>query len=177
MLPHIDAKEWRSRTSCNSSAHHRRILICSARNGKRSIRSRNQPRPSASKALYARFGHRSLQGIHGAKSSVDCCEQITGWFLCAARCQDIPEQIMVCMSAAIVANGSTDCIRNICEVGNQCIDRKLRELRAVLERSVQVVDIGLMMAVMVDFHGKRIDVWLKCIECVGQRRQCMASHW
>ena len=45
------------------------------------------------------------------------------------------------------------------------------ELRIGLGEIVEVGDVGLMMPVMVDFHGLGIDVGLERVGWIGQRRE------
>jgi hypothetical protein len=43
-------------------------------------------------------------------------------------------------------------------------------LRA-LERRIEIVDVGLVMPAMMDFHRLCIDVRLECVKGIGQRGQ------
>ena len=43
-----------------------------------------------------------------------------------------------------------------------------RELVVPLERFVQVGDVGGVMAIVMDLHRTRVDVWLERVEAVGQ---------
>src|SRR5262249_30017463 len=57
------------------------------------------------------------------------------------------------------------------EVGNQLFGALLGELRVLVDRPVQVGDVGAMVAIVVDAHGLFVDVRLEGVVVVRERWQ------
>jgi len=55
------------------------------------------------------------------------------------------------------------------EVAEEVLDALAAELGVLLDGGVQVVDVRLVMAVVVDLHRLRVDVRLQRAELVGKR--------
>ena len=68
---------------------------------------------------------------------------------------------MVHVAPAVVSDRRPDRLRHLVEAMQQVLDRELGELRIRLECLVQVVDVGFVMLVVMEFHRLRIDVRLK----------------
>ena len=67
----------------------------------------------------------------------------------------------------MVAHGAANVLRNGVEIEDQLQRRLLEQLRVLLDRGVEIVDVSLMMLVMVNRHGVRIDVRLQGVGTVG----------
>ena len=74
------------------------------------------------------------------------------------------------MPAAVIAHHSANVFRHRVQITDQILDRLGRQLRLVLERVVDVRDVGLVMLGVMDLHRARIDVRLKRIVGVGKFR-------
>ena len=81
------------------------------------------------------------------------------------------------MAAAVVANGIADRLGHNREVGDQLVDRLGCQIGMILERDVQIIDIGSMVLVVVDLHRARINMGLKRVEGIGKRRQSVGHRW
>src|SRR4051794_29651411 len=80
------------------------------------------------------------------------------------------------MSAAVVADGSAHGFGKGIDGAHEVVQRFLRQIGGLLQRRVQVVDVGLMVLSVMDFHGLRVDVRLERGEVVGKRWKCK-SHF
>src|SRR4051812_49315914 len=79
------------------------------------------------------------------------------------------------MAAAVVADGRPLVVRDLGEVRDHALDRLVGEL-GPLERGVDLVHVGLVVLVVVDLHGLRVDVGLERVLGVGQVRN-LVRHW
>jgi hypothetical protein len=80
----------------------------------------------------------------------------------------LPEQRVVVVAAAVVADGSTLVLGHLAQVGQDLLDRLAVE-RSALERGVRLVHVRLMVLVVVEAHGVRVDVRLERLVGVGER--------
>ena len=62
------------------------------------------------------------------------------------------------------------------EVLDQILGALALQLGVLLERGVQVVDVGLMMLAVMDLHRLRVDVRLERGEVIGQGWQLMGHR-
>jgi len=77
---------------------------------------------------------------------------------------------MVDVAPAVVSDRCPDRFRHLVEAMQQVLDRELGELRIRLEGLVQVVDVGFVMLVVMEFHRLRVDVRLERVVAEPQRR-------
>ena len=56
------------------------------------------------------------------------------------------------------------------QIGDEIVDRLGREFGMILEGIVEIVDIGSVVLVVMDFHCACINVWLEGRKGVGKRR-------
>ncbi|MNP47956.1 hypothetical protein D3C76_1420440 [compost metagenome] len=77
---------------------------------------------------------------------------------------------MVSVPAALIDHGSPKVFRQLCNAGHQALHRPLGKFSA-FNGCIEVVDVGLMVLGVVDFHGLRIDMRFQCIVGVWQGRQ------
>ena len=72
------------------------------------------------------------------------------------------------MAAAVVAHGGADRLGQRVEVLDQLLDRLALQLGELLERGVEVVDVGLVVLAVMNLHRLRVDVRLERVERVRQ---------
>ena len=118
----------------------------------------------------------SLKAGEAAELGRDRLGQGTGRLAAAAGLHELPEQRVVGMSAAIVAHGRPDGFGHRVQVRDQVLDRLALKLRMVLERVVEVGDVGLVVLRVVDLHRLGVDVRLERSVVVRQRRQGVFGH-
>jgi len=69
-----------------------------------------------------------------------------------------PEKRMIGMAPSMIANGRSDVFRHGSEVFQQLFSRALFQFAMALEGGIELVDVGLVVFGMVDYHGAGIDV-------------------
>jgi hypothetical protein len=74
------------------------------------------------------------------------------------------------MTAAVVDDGLANLLRHLVDLHHDLFDALLVVLGIVLEGRVQVGDIGLVMAVVVDLHRLGVDGGFEGVVRVRQRR-------
>ena len=74
------------------------------------------------------------------------------------------------MAAAVVAHGVADGLRHVLQAFQQIFGAELLQIGSLLQRGVQVGDVSLMVLVVMQVHGLRIDEGFQCSVVVGQGR-------
>ncbi len=80
------------------------------------------------------------------------------------------------MSAAVIAHGRADGLRDGVEVLDEFFDIQCFKGVMPLQCGVELVNVGLVMLGMVDFHGSRVDIWLKRVIGIVEFWQCMGHR-
>ena len=75
------------------------------------------------------------------------------------------------MAAALIAHGLADVIGQLVQMRQDVLDRATEPLGMLLDRGVHLVDVGLVMLVMMQPHGLRIDGGLQRVVGELQRRK------
>ena len=70
------------------------------------------------------------------------------------------------MSAAVVAHGGANIFRNFVQLRDQCFNRKILKVCISFESLVEVCYVRVVMLVVVNFHGLRVNVRLECVKRV-----------
>ena len=63
------------------------------------------------------------------------------------------------MAAAIVPDCGPNVFRDVLQIPNNLFNRLSKKFLVARQSLVQIIDIGFVMPIMVDFHGLGIDVW------------------
>ena len=84
------------------------------------------------------------------------------------RAQDFPEQAVIGMPAAVVADDVANGFRHAGQSTHQIFDRLGGQIRMGFERLVDVVDVSLMVLAVMDQHGRGVDVRLQRIMGIRQ---------
>src|SRR4051812_46332703 len=79
---------------------------------------------------------------------------------------------MIGVTAAVVANGHADVLRNLLDVSAQILDALLGNTLSI-ERRIQVGHVRIVMLVVMDLHRLGIDVRFQGVVRIWQRRQCV----
>ena len=64
------------------------------------------------------------------------------------------------MATAVVANGGADVFGNRADSSEQVLETLVQELGMLVQRVVEVGDVGLVMLAVVNLHRLRVDVRL-----------------
>jgi len=86
----------------------------------------------------------------------------------AVRGHGRPEEAVVGVPAAVVADGRADTLGDAAEVPDQTLDGQLGQGGMVGQGRVEIVDVGGMMRVVVQAHCPLINVRLQRVVGVGQ---------
>ena len=79
-----------------------------------------------------------------------------------------PEQAVIGVAPAVVADGGPGVFRDVLDVAEQLVDGQLLERRIQLgQGGVEPLDVTLVDATVVDLEGSTVDVGLECV--VGER--------
>ncbi len=131
----------------------------------------DEERPPRAEVFCGRVGEESLKPLERAEVPRDRVGDRALRRSVRVRCEDVPEELMVGVAPAIVANRRPNRFRHLVEVAQQVLDREPGELRIRLERFVQVVDVRCVMLVVVELHRLRIDVGLERVVTESQGRK------
>ena len=145
----------------------RAVLVRRGNDLQRTLLVHDEPGPAAAESSDAGGLELGLELINAAEGCGDRLGQFADGCRSATRGEQFPEEGVVGVTAAIVADGITNAFGNSREVGDQLVHGLGGQLGVILQRIVEVIDISSVMLVMMDFHRARIDVWLERVEGVG----------
>ena len=94
----------------------------------------------------------------------------------ASLFQGRPEEAVVDVTAAVVAHGRANVLRDLVQVAHELFDGEFLERGVAFDRGVELVDVGLVVLGVMDLHGARVDERLQRVVCIFDFRQCV-SHW
>ncbi len=151
------------------------VLVRSAFDDEGAIGANAEPCPAAAEASGSGLVELFFEVVEGAEGGIDCSGEITRWFSTAARGEDGPEESVVGMSTTVVANDGTNIFGDGIEIFDEVFNGFGCEGGA-FESGVDVVDVGLVMFGVVNFHCSRIDVWFERVVGVGELGQ-RVGHW
>ena len=75
---------------------------------------------------------------------------------------------MVGVAAPVVAHGRPDVFWHRIDASQQIVDRLRLQFRMLLERRIQIVDVGRVMLVVMNPHRLLVDMRLELVVVVGQ---------
>ena len=131
----------------------------------------HKPCPSAAKPPDRRRFEFFLEGIEAAECAFDVVRQFPGRHAAGFRGQKLPEQGMVGVAAAVVANGAADVRRDRIQVADELLDGFLFEVGLAGDGFVQVCHVGGVVFVVVNFHRLRVDERFKGVFRIRKRRK------
>ena len=162
MLPHIDAHQRGERRG----HHQRAVLIGGGDHIQLALGIGDQPGPATAEAGHTRGGQLLLKFGETFEGGVDRLGQGAGRFAASLGAHGLPEERVVVVATTVVdhrlADGRGNFIDSLEDVG----DRLLEPIRVTSQGLVQVVDIGLVVAAPVNFHGFGVDVRFEGVERV-----------
>ena len=135
--------------------------------------ARGQPGPPAAEPGQAGFLELFFEFVEAPKGRVDGPGQVAGRGRGSAGRHQLPEHGVVVVTAAVIANGRTNRLGHLSQIPDQLLNREFVEVRMILERRIQVVDVGIVVLVVVDPHRLLIDGRFQGVVGVWQWRQGM----
>ena len=89
---------------------------------------------------------------------IDCGGEVSRGGGSFGGTEEVPEKGVIPMTTAVVPYGAADCVGDSGQIGDEG-DQGFRLQGGVAgEGFVEVIDVGLVMAAVVDFHRQRVDV-------------------
>src|SRR5439155_8757289 len=146
----------------------RSVLIRSRVDGKFPVAD-NQPGPTGAKAAQASSGKFLLKSGKRAKRRIDRRRKIPLGLSATALFHERPEEHVVPVAAAVVADGVANILRDRVEAFEQIVDGLGLQTGLTLQGLVEVGNVSAVMFVMMDLHRLGVDVRLKCVKRVRQR--------
>ncbi len=170
MLPHVQAHDRRQ------AVHQGRVLVGSGRHHQLAEPGHGEPRPAGPEARRRRLLEAFLEAVEGTELGVDGLGQVAIGAAAAAGRQQGPEQGVVGVAAAVVADRGPDLLRHAGQVAQQVLDGRVEELGVLVQCCVQLVHVSAVVLVVVDLHGPGVDVGLQGIEAVGKCGKLVLGH-
>jgi len=130
-----------------------------------------QPRPAAPEPAQARFLELLLEGRETSEGRVDRRGEPALRFGGTARRHQLPEERVVVMPAAVVADRGPNRLRHFGEVSDQRIEGQALQRGLSVQGGVEVGDVGLMVLPVMDPHGLLVNVRLQRVVVEWQRRE------
>ena len=116
----------------------------------------DEPRPTGAETLDAAVVQRRAQLTDVAERVGDRVGQRSGRVAAAARLHDLPEQRVIRVAAAVVADRPLLVFGECVQDAEHLLDRLAVPLGA-FEGLVEIVDVGLMVLPVMDLHRLRVD--------------------
>jgi hypothetical protein len=127
----------------------------------------HEPDPARSEPRDARGLELLLEGVEGAEGGGDRGGQLARGLAAAVRAHGLPEQGVVEVAAAVVAERALLVGRQRVERPQDLLDR-LALVPGALEGGVGLVDVRLVVLVVVHAHRRLVDVRLQGVVVVRQ---------
>ena len=164
VFPNVAAEERGA-----GAVHERVVLVGSGGDGDFAVFG-DEPGPAGAEAGGTGFGESFFEGVEGAEGSGDGIGEGTGGGAAGVGGHDGPEEAVVVMTAAIVTDGSADVFGDAIDVFAEVFDRVRFEVCFAGDGGVQVGDVGVVVAAMVDFHGLLVDMGFESVVSVRKFR-------
>src|SRR5829696_18882 len=162
VLPDVDADQRRL------AGRERRVLVRRA-DDRQPAAVVDQPGPAGAELVDAGLLDLRLEVVERAEGGVDRLAQGAVGLTAAVGAHRLPEQRVVVVAAAVVADGAALLVGHLAQVGEHLLDRRAVE-RGPGERRVRLVHVRLVVLVVMEAHRVRVDVRLERLVGVGERR-------
>ena len=117
-----------------------------------------------------------VRGNHDAMAVAPPSEASRMGQATAAWTHDLPEERVIVVATAVVANNHTNGFGNGVKIGDELFKRLRLKVRVILQGIVQVGDVCLMMLAVVDLHRLGVDMGLERGKIIRQWRQGEFTH-
>lgn len=151
------------------AVHERVVLVGSGGDGDFAVFG-DEPGPAGAEAGGAGFSESFFEGVEGAESGGNGIGESAGRRAAGVGGHDGPEEAVVVVTAAIVADSGADVFGDAVDVFAEVFDGVGFEVCFAGEGGVQVGDVGVVVAAMVDFHGLLVDMGFESVVSVREFR-------
>lgn len=163
MLPDVQTKQR------SAAVVHQRVVLVRGADDTEFAVFFDEPGPTGTEAGGGSLGEGFLEGVEAAESFIDGFGKISAGSAAGVGGEALPEEVVVPMTPTVVADGGTDVIGNFLKVGNQFVEAQSFQIGFAGDGVVEVGDVGVVMAVMVDLHRQSVDVRLQGVVRIRQR--------
>lgn len=171
MFPDVEAEERGTEVGIRDDAFHERVVLVGGAGDLEFTILDDEPGPAGAEAFGGGFTEGFFEVIEGAERGIDGVGEVGGGlaaFCC--RGEGFPEEVVVPVAAAVITDGvAGGFVGDGGELGDEIFDRLALEGGIGGDGGVEVIDVGLVMFAMVNFHGFGVDVGLECVEGVRER--------
>jgi hypothetical protein len=129
----------------------------------------DEPAPAGAELLGGGLVEGLLEGLEVAEVGLDLGGDGAGGLAAALGLHDLPEHGVVDVAAAVVLDDLADVFGDGGEVLDEVFGGLGAEVGVLLDGAVEVGDVGLVVLVVVELHGRLVDVGLEGGVVVGQR--------
>ena len=129
----------------------------------------DEPAPAGAELLGGGLVEELFEGLEVAEVGFDLGGDVAGGLAAALGLHDLPEHGVVDVAAAVVLDDVADVFGDGVEVLDEVFGGFLAEVGVLFDGAVEVGDVGLVVLVVVELHGRFVDVGLEGGVIVGQR--------
>ncbi|CQR23141.1 Uncharacterised protein [Yersinia enterocolitica] len=107
-----------------------------------------------------------FEAVNAAEVALNSGFQVTGQS--GAQFQALPEQAVVSVTASVITHKGAFFSWNFVQIFDQIFNTEFSQLREALQHRVCIVNIGLVVFGVMDFHRLLIEVWLQGVISIRQ---------
>lgn len=167
MFPHVHADDGSAFGTGDGFAHERAVLVGGGDDFELLAGSDDEPSPTATETSETGGFELRLEVFDAAELLLDGFGEFARGFATVGT-EEVPEEGVVGVSAAVVTDRTADGFRHSGEVGDEVVDRLAAEFRSAFEGLVEIRHVRGMMLVVMDLHRLRVDAGLQSVVGIGQ---------
>ena len=164
VFPHIEAEDGGA-SLFHRAEHQRIVLIRRGADEQTFVFADTEPGPAGAEHAFGGGAEFIFKFIERTELGINGCRQLAVGRASAAGCHDLPEKSVVPVAARVVAN------LFVLVTGRDAgydVFQFVVGVHGVFHGIVQVGDVGIVVTVMVYFHGHFVNMRLQCVGVVGQ---------
>src|SRR5690606_8199235 len=162
VLPDVEAEDR------GVAVHDRRVLVGRRVALQLAAAIDDQPGPAGAEAAGGLLLEPLLELLEAAEGAVDRLAQLAAGLTAAVRAHDLPEEVVVDVPAAVVADGRAGLLGDGVQIAEELLGALALQLGVLLDRRVEVVRVGGVVLAVVNLHRPRVDVRLEGVLGVRQ---------
>ena len=163
MLPHVAAQDR------IPPRHDRGVLVGRAVDREGAPLVHDEPAPPAPESSDARLGELLLELVEATERLGERRGEPALRRLRPTGSHHFPEGGVIGVSAAVVADRSSNRLGQGLQVGQQLLDGLLLQIGMLLQRGVEIIDVGSVVLVVMKPHRLLVDVRLQSLVVVRER--------
>ena len=157
VFPNVGTEERRAFATGDGFAH-KRIVLVRRGNDFQFATVRHEPDPAAAEATETSGFKLSFEFIKAAEGRRDVRREFARGRATGVRRKAVPEERMIPMTTAVVANGAAHSIGHNAQIFDELFERFGFQRGVAGDGFVQISDVSRVMFVMMDFHRERVEV-------------------